>query len=322
LKQVEFYFGDSNYPKDKFLRAQAAQDEEGYISLSTLMSFQRMKTLGATDAKELANILRKSELLQVKEDGTMVKRANPLPEEDKSNTRIVYSKGWPTGLTIEDVESVFSPHGKVLCVRIRRRPNKEQKDSVFTEMGSEEEARAIVAKGMLKFKDHNLTLMMKQDYFQKKKGELKDIRDEKKRKSEAVDEGEKKEEQQEPKKEQKKEFAKGTIVRFTGLGAEKVTREILKEIFGKYSDVAFADYSIGDTEGLIRAESPEGAQKMLKGMLDNKITIGGSVPELKLLEGEEETAYWEKVFKIQQEKKGKKGKGFKKGARNTKRRRF
>jgi lupus La protein len=29
LKQVEFYFSDSNYPKDKFLRTQAAHDEEG-----------------------------------------------------------------------------------------------------------------------------------------------------------------------------------------------------------------------------------------------------------------------------------------------------
>src|SRR5690606_13007699 len=28
-KQVEFYFGDSNFPRDKFLRAQAALNEEG-----------------------------------------------------------------------------------------------------------------------------------------------------------------------------------------------------------------------------------------------------------------------------------------------------
>jgi hypothetical protein len=28
-EQVEFYFSDSNFPKDKFLRSQAAQNEEG-----------------------------------------------------------------------------------------------------------------------------------------------------------------------------------------------------------------------------------------------------------------------------------------------------
>jgi hypothetical protein len=32
-KQVEFYFSDSNYPKDKFLRAQAALNDEGCIFL-------------------------------------------------------------------------------------------------------------------------------------------------------------------------------------------------------------------------------------------------------------------------------------------------
>lgn len=30
-KQVEFYFSDSNYPKDKFLRSQAAQNDQGCI---------------------------------------------------------------------------------------------------------------------------------------------------------------------------------------------------------------------------------------------------------------------------------------------------
>ena len=30
-KQIEFYFSDSNYPRDKFLRSLAAQNEEGCI---------------------------------------------------------------------------------------------------------------------------------------------------------------------------------------------------------------------------------------------------------------------------------------------------
>jgi hypothetical protein len=35
-KQVEFYFSDSNYPKDKFLRSQAAQNDEGCIFFEKL----------------------------------------------------------------------------------------------------------------------------------------------------------------------------------------------------------------------------------------------------------------------------------------------
>lgn len=41
-KQVEFYFGDSNFPKDKFLRAQAALNEEG--CKQRLLSYLNFKT--------------------------------------------------------------------------------------------------------------------------------------------------------------------------------------------------------------------------------------------------------------------------------------
>ena len=44
LKQVEFYFSDSNLPKDKFLLEETKKNE-GWVALSTLMSFSRMKQL-------------------------------------------------------------------------------------------------------------------------------------------------------------------------------------------------------------------------------------------------------------------------------------
>jgi hypothetical protein len=44
-KQIEFYFSDSNLPKDKFLRAQAEAHPDGLVDLSLLLSFSRMRTL-------------------------------------------------------------------------------------------------------------------------------------------------------------------------------------------------------------------------------------------------------------------------------------
>jgi len=41
IKQVEFYFSDSNFPRDKFLRAQAALDENGYVSIETISTFKK-----------------------------------------------------------------------------------------------------------------------------------------------------------------------------------------------------------------------------------------------------------------------------------------
>lgn len=42
-RQVEYYFGDANWEKDNFLRAQC--DEEGWVSLKFVSSFNRMKPL-------------------------------------------------------------------------------------------------------------------------------------------------------------------------------------------------------------------------------------------------------------------------------------
>jgi hypothetical protein len=44
-KQLEFYFSDSNLPKDKFLRAQAEAHPDGLVDLSLLLSFSRMRAL-------------------------------------------------------------------------------------------------------------------------------------------------------------------------------------------------------------------------------------------------------------------------------------
>eukprot|EP00775_Hariotina_reticulata_P003295 gene3295-3571_t len=45
LKQVEFYFSDSNLPKDKFLRGQVEAHPEGYVDMSLIVSFARMREL-------------------------------------------------------------------------------------------------------------------------------------------------------------------------------------------------------------------------------------------------------------------------------------
>jgi hypothetical protein len=44
-RQVEYYFSDVNYPKDKYLQAKAGQHPEGYISLREIMAFNKMKQL-------------------------------------------------------------------------------------------------------------------------------------------------------------------------------------------------------------------------------------------------------------------------------------
>ena len=45
--QVEFYFGDFNYPKDDYLKS--LSDEHGWIQIVLLTKFFRMQTLEANE---------------------------------------------------------------------------------------------------------------------------------------------------------------------------------------------------------------------------------------------------------------------------------
>lgn len=40
---VEYYFGDTNYPRDAYLQNLASEHEGGYIPLSQICAFRRMK---------------------------------------------------------------------------------------------------------------------------------------------------------------------------------------------------------------------------------------------------------------------------------------
>jgi len=337
LHQVEFYFSDSNFPKDKFLRAQASQNEEGYVPIATVATFKRMKEL-TPDVKKITEIMRSSSELDVSSDGLMVKRKNPLPELDTSLDRTIYAKGFPSsdGVTIDEIAEVFKPYGKVLSVRIRKTLEKKSKDSAFIEFSSAEEAKAAsTAKPPAKYKNTELTkVMMKQDYTNMKKEERKQAEKEKKdskrkaeepaddttKESKKARKGPKdgKQEKDEKKEEEEDKIIPGVIIQFKNIG-EGVTREILKETFGKYGKVAFADFSQNQLQGYMRFDQADDAKKALQSMIEAKVEIGGKVPELKLLEGEEEKTYWTKVKQARDDKK-KKAKGGRKGYKGKRKR--
>jgi hypothetical protein len=67
LKQVDFYFSDSNFPRDNFLRGEAAKDVDGYVSLQTILTFKRMQQL-TTDIDVLANSITESDIVELDAD--------------------------------------------------------------------------------------------------------------------------------------------------------------------------------------------------------------------------------------------------------------
>jgi len=107
---VEFYFSDSNYPRDKHLRTEASKDQEGFVGLEKIASFNRMKAL-SEDLDLIATAAGDSELVKIQKtsDGKyLIKRILPLPEEDTLIKRSVYVKGLtPEHSTIEGITNLF-----------------------------------------------------------------------------------------------------------------------------------------------------------------------------------------------------------------------
>ena len=79
-KQLEFYFSDGNLAKDQFLQKQMALDplNEGWVSLQTVASFAKMKSMTMNLDTVRASVREKTKLLHLSPDGSMIGRVTPI----------------------------------------------------------------------------------------------------------------------------------------------------------------------------------------------------------------------------------------------------
>jgi len=116
-KQIEFYFSDSNLPKDKFLRSLVANHPEGYVEVSTISSFKRVQSL-TTDNKKIISSIKKSKMLELDKEEKLVRRSTPLPENNTYDQRTAYVKGFPIDTTLDFLLGFFPKFGEILSVRM------------------------------------------------------------------------------------------------------------------------------------------------------------------------------------------------------------
>ncbi|KAM8939025.1 la-related protein 6-like [Pelodytes ibericus] len=134
VRQVEFYLSDENLCRDAFLLKHVQKNKMGYVSIKLLTSFKKVKNL-TRDWKKTLYALQCSEILEVNEEETKVRRKIPIPEFllglpptkillawNFEDTEQLLSTCHQTFM--ETVTSLFAPYGIITSVRILK-PGKE-----------------------------------------------------------------------------------------------------------------------------------------------------------------------------------------------------
>lgn len=117
---VEFYFSNESILKDAFLLKHVRRNKEGFVSLKLVSSFKRVRQL-TREWKVVGDaVRRKSHKIELNEQGTKVRRLDPLPSFDETMpSRTIVACDLPLDkLSIEKVSDLFSKCGEIALIRI------------------------------------------------------------------------------------------------------------------------------------------------------------------------------------------------------------
>lgn len=290
IRQLEYYFGDSNLYRDKFLQEQIKKDA-GWVDIKTLLTFKRLQAL-SEDPKVIVDSIQKSDegLIEVHEDKTKIRRhpERPLVEQNEEVrkeivSRTVYVKGFPLDSDMDSLINFFNNRGKVVNIVMRKYHDKNEKvykfkGSVFVTFADKEQGEEFVKLEKIEYKDVALIKKWQEQYNEEKREERNSQKQKK-----IADE----------KPEDAIELAKGAVLNLDGFDPE-ATREMIRtafqDIVGDYTMV-FIEFEKGQSSGHIRFAEENAAIEVFKKITDGKVTVNDKEITVRLLEGDEEEKY-------------------------------
>ncbi|XLR46002.1 hypothetical protein S83_030662 [Arachis hypogaea] len=119
IKQVEYYFSDENLPTDKYLLGFIRRNKEGFVPVSVIASFRKMKRL-SRDHSVIAAALQESSVLVVSSDGKRVKRVNPFRFKESRDHKLytVLVENLPEDHSKDNLQRIFREAGNIRRISI------------------------------------------------------------------------------------------------------------------------------------------------------------------------------------------------------------
>jgi len=242
-----------------------------------------------------------------------------LPVRDENN-RTYYN------CAVDDIRKIFDPsYGNVAMVKFQYGPRgplgvalvefetKEQLEKAAAEtLTTNEKGEDVEVKRKLEIGGNVLKVRRWEDYsseFKKSNNNNKEGHDNNKRSAERDDRGDKRKKENEPEvKTFTIDWKPGCVISLKGLAGE-CDREAILDAVSKGLEMPleevkelriYADFARGQTDGALRFREPTDLiQKLAMKLSGDELKIAGEkVEAVKILEGKEESEYWEKFIEF------------------------
>ncbi|KAG5235190.1 la-related protein [Salix suchowensis] len=120
IKQVEYYFSDENLPTDNHMIGLIKKNKEGFVPITAIASFRKMKKL-TRDSTFIVAALRESSILVVNSDGKKVKRLYPFHFSEVEDPKLctVLVENLPEDHSLNNLQRMFGAAGKIKNISIR-----------------------------------------------------------------------------------------------------------------------------------------------------------------------------------------------------------
>lgn len=276
IKQLEYYFSDTNLPYDKFLQNEIKSDD-GWVKISVLLTFKRLAAI-SQDVTVISSAVKNATdtILEVDETNEKIRRkvdcSVPVANQEFLNElidRSIYCKGFPKTASMDELLEFAATFGDKIITKVtpRRLKTKEFKGSLYFTFNTKEEAEKFLNRESVVYNDVQLERMWEKDFLDEKK---KDYEEKKTKKNQKI------------KAETEKYFKKGFLLKAENIN-EDVTVDNIKTVCSGFEwQVAFVKIVSGDNKfAWIRLKPIKPAKELLEdlGEKENDLKIKFSLPD-------------------------------------------
>uniref|UniRef100_A0A2H8TVI8 La n=1 Tax=Melanaphis sacchari TaxID=742174 RepID=A0A2H8TVI8_9HEMI len=173
VKQLEFYFGDTNLPYDKFLQARIKLDN-GWVPIRVLLTFKMLKSITrSSDVIALAVKNVADSIVEVDETDKKIRRkpkiVAPVPKRSLYKEiveRTIYCSGFPRTATMDEILEFAETFGDNVIMKTTplRFKSKAFKGSLYFTFISKKEAEKFLDRVSVEYNGVEIKRMWESDF--------------------------------------------------------------------------------------------------------------------------------------------------------------